>query len=206
MRLGQVFYPVKLPLAVGAIWGPYKKSELLGRACDERSNDDMWALRWNATVIWNVIETKDDAHGAEVEAVVGMEVFGWLVTASDSVCRLMTCSVRKTASAQAQQCHAGFGCPLVDDVLLCPCGQRCDYFLFFSLYDLASLFHNMRQFLLIIYTFVGLSKKDMDRSLSSIDVIPATVLIHSHWGLDNKTCIATFLMRIFSVGLNYDIW
>jgi hypothetical protein len=122
------------------------------------------------------------------------------------VWRLAASARQHRKTAQAQQCHAGFGCPLVDDVLLCPCGQRCDYFLFFSLYDLASLFHNMRQFLLIIYTFVGLSKKDMDMSLSSIDVIPATVLIHSHWGLDNKTCIATFLMRIFSVCLNYDIW
>jgi hypothetical protein len=43
-----------------------------------------------------VIEAKGDAHGAEVEAAIGMKVFGCLEIVSDGVCRLMTCSIRWT--------------------------------------------------------------------------------------------------------------
>jgi hypothetical protein len=43
-----------------------------------------------------VIEANGDAHGAEVEAAIGMEVFDCLEIVSDGVCRLVTCSVHRT--------------------------------------------------------------------------------------------------------------
>jgi hypothetical protein len=98
MHLWQVLYLVKLPLTAGAFWGPYKKSELLGRACDELGNDNMWALRWNVVAIWSVIEIEGVVHGAEVEAAIGMEVFSYLETTSDSMCHLVTCSILRVAS------------------------------------------------------------------------------------------------------------